>query len=110
MQITATITQVLAREDGIGRSSGKQWSKQAFVVSTTEQYPKTIHLTAWNDKVAIPPVGTTATFSIELESREFNGRWYTETRCWKIDYIVVQASQAEQMNNVAQLEGEDVPF
>ena len=23
--------------------------------------------------------------SVELESREYNGRWYTEARAWKMD-------------------------
>jgi hypothetical protein len=30
-------------------------------------------------------IGQTINASVELESREYNGRWYTEARAWKID-------------------------
>ena len=34
------------------------------------------------------------TISFDIESREFNGRWYTSIRAWKIQQGVVDASAA----------------
>jgi hypothetical protein len=34
------------------------------------------------------------TVSFDIESREFNGRWYTSIRAWKIQQGVVDASAA----------------
>ncbi len=63
-------------------------TKQEFVIETMDQYPKKVCLEAWNDKVdilrTIQP-GTQVTVSFNPESREYNGRWYTSLRAWKID-------------------------
>lgn len=69
--------------------AGKPWNKLDFVVETGGQYPKKVALTLWGeDKINqydLQP-GLEATFHIELESREYNGRWYTEARAWKIEW------------------------
>lgn len=58
------------------------WMKQELIVQTLEQYPKTICVSVWNDaaKFVRSSVTQGATISIKLEisSREFNGKWYTE--------------------------------
>jgi hypothetical protein len=41
---------------------------------------------AWSDKIdefAIKE-GESLTVSIDLESREYNGRWYTDVEAWKV--------------------------
>jgi hypothetical protein len=77
--------------------AGKPWSKMDFVVETVgSQYPKKCALTLWGeDKINqydLQP-GLEATFHIELESREYNDRWYTEARAWKIEWTA-EARQA----------------
>jgi hypothetical protein len=44
-------------------------------------------LSLWGDKIDQfgIAVGQLLTVSVELESREYNGRWYTEARAWKVD-------------------------
>lgn len=70
-------------QTGISRS-GKDWSKATLIVETITQYPKKVAIS--NMKRAAEfnalPAGTIATFDVELESREYNGRWYTEVGCW----------------------------
>ena len=41
------------------------------------------------------------TVSFDIESREFNGRWYTSIRAWKIQQGVVEAAAAPQPAPVA---------
>jgi hypothetical protein len=71
-----------------GESQKGAWSKQEFLIETFDTYPKVIHCSVWGDKMAQLSrfnVGEPVRASINLESREYNGRWYTEIRVWKID-------------------------
>lgn len=83
-----------------GNSARGPWSKQDFIVETEETYPKKICMNVWGaDKVAELGAynpGDDLMISINIESREFNGRWYTDVRAWKI--LREQATQAGQMS------------
>lgn len=68
-----------------GESAKGQWRKQDFVIETADQYPKTICFTIWGDKVAIPSQGETVDVHFNAESREYQGRWYTDLTAWKIE-------------------------
>ncbi|MEF9986722.1 MAG: DUF3127 domain-containing protein [Bacteroidales bacterium] len=71
-----------------GSSARGPWSKQDFIVETQETYPKKICMNVWGaDKVLELGgynTGEELTVSVNIESREFNGRWYTDVRAWKI--------------------------
>ncbi len=70
-----------------GQSKNGNWQKQEFVIETDDQYPKKICMNVWGDKLqalASVVVGDNITASVNIESREFNGRWYTDIRAWRI--------------------------
>ncbi len=71
-----------------GTSARGAWCKQDFIVETIETYPRKICMNVWgDDKVAELGsfnTGETLVVSVNIESREFNGRWYTDVRAWKI--------------------------
>lgn len=105
-----------------GTSARGAWSKQDFIVETLEQYPRKICMNVWGqDKVnelqGYNP-GEMLTVSINIESREFNGRWYTDVRAWKIQREGAaepqMAPQADPFMNVsasdAEDDGGDLPF
>lgn len=81
-----------------GNSARGAWCKQDFIVETIETYPRKICMNVWGeDKVAELSgynIGENLTISVNIESREFNGRWYTDVRAWRI-----------QMENAAQNTG-----
>ena len=83
MQVKAKITSALPVESGTSKS-GNPWSKATLIVETLTQYPKKIALVNFKkaEEFAALPIGSVATFEIEVESREYNGRWYTEASCW----------------------------
>ena len=69
-----------------GTSAKGEWRKREFVIETEGQYPKKVCLALWGDKVdQSPAVGDQLTCAINAESREYNNRWYTELRVWKIE-------------------------
>ena len=71
-----------------GNSARGAWCKQDFIVETIETYPRKICMNVWGeDKVAELSgynIGENLTISVNIESREFNGRWYTDVRAWRI--------------------------
>ena len=87
MQITAKIIQLLPLQTGTGKNG--EWKKQDVIVETEGQYPKKICLSVWGDKIKeeILQVGSNLQFSLEIESREYNGKWYTDVKAWKVEGV-----------------------
>ncbi len=88
MEITGKIIQVLPEQGGVSRTSGEEWKMQAYVLETQEQYPRKVHFEIFgDDRIKANPcrVDDIVTVSFDLESREFNGRWYTSVRAWKVE-------------------------
>ncbi len=85
MELKGKIIQLLPPQTGMGKKG--QWKKQEFIVETQSQYPKKVCLSVWGDKIDqfSLTVGDTVNVSVELESREYNSRWYTEARAWKVE-------------------------
>ncbi|MCD4736734.1 MAG: DUF3127 domain-containing protein [Bacteroidales bacterium] len=84
MEIAGKIHQILPEETGEGRNG--PWRKQNFILETQEQYPKKVCITVWGDKIDLKTVheNDPVTVNINIESREFNGRWYTDVKAWRI--------------------------
>lgn len=73
-----------------GQSQKGAWVKQEFVIETIDQFPKKVCMTAWGDKASDLKqyaTGDTLKVTINLESREYNDRWYTEARAWRIELV-----------------------
>lgn len=85
MELEGKIIQVNQLQSGQGKNG--TWKKQEYIVETKSQYPKKVCVTVWGDKVDQFSLNQNedVKLSIELESREFNGRWYTDVRAWKAE-------------------------
>ena len=63
------------------------WQVQEYILETLgTQYPRKVCFEVFGDNVNKFPmqVGQEVTVSIDVESREFNGRWYTSVRAWNV--------------------------
>lgn len=85
MEVKGKVIQLLQLQTGMGKKG--PWKKQEFILETQSQYPKKVCFSIWGEKVDQynVAVGDVLSVSVDLESREYNGRWYTEARAWKID-------------------------
>lgn len=86
MEVVGKIIQVLPTQEGIGRN-GNPWKVQPYVLETLDQYPRKVHFEVFGeDRIKQNPceIDQLVTVSFDIESREFNGRWYTSIRAWKI--------------------------
>jgi len=84
MEISGKIVQILPAETGEGRNG--PWKKQNFVIETEEQFPKKVCITVWGDKINLANFSENdqVTVSINIESREYNNRWYTDVKAWRM--------------------------
>ena len=102
LDITGKLVQLMPIQSGTSARGG--WSKQEFIIETEEQYPKKVCISLWGDKlkdIEGVQTGDTITVSINIESREFNGRWYTDIRAWRI--------QKSGINNMAGADIANIP-
>lgn len=84
MEITGKIIELLPAQTG--QSARGEWKRQDFIIETQEQYPKKVCVGNFNDKVDLGAmgIGSSVVVSVNIESREYNGRWYTSVNAWKM--------------------------
>lgn len=86
MEISGKLIQVLPVQEINGKNGVLQ--KHSFVIETQEQYPKKVCFSAWGDKTGDlkqAANGDLLKVQFSLESREYNGRWYTEAKAYRIE-------------------------
>lgn len=115
MDISGKIIQFLPVQTGSGKNG--TWKKQEFILETGDTYPKKVCIAVWGDKIDIAgfKAGETINVSFDVESREYNGKWYTDVKAWK----VVAGKGAEGGSSAAAPQaapagdfpsGDDLPF
>ncbi len=122
LDITGKIIQILPLQSGSGRNG--TWKKQSFVIETFDKFPRKICFQVWNEKTdnfeTLYPMNSIVEVSFNLESREFNGSWYTDARAWKITPANAPVSTPVQNEVKTELpppadpyeggEGDNLPF
>lgn len=87
LEIVGKLIKVLPEVTGQGKNG--PWNKQEFVIETLDsQYPKKVCMTAWGEKandLKQFAQGDTLKATFSPESREYNERWYTELRAFRIE-------------------------
>lgn len=114
MQLSAKLVQLLPLQTGTGKNG--QWKKQDIIVETESQYPKKICVSVWGDKIDSSQLqpGTLLKIDFDVESREYNGRWYTDIKAWKIETAsaasVANVDSPAKMSPDAASKDDDLPF
>ena len=85
MEIKGKITHILPEQTGEGKNG--TWRKNSFVIEIPGQFTKSVAIMVWGDKwneyqLAI---GEEITAHIDIESREWQGKWFTDVKAWKIE-------------------------
>ena len=80
-----------------GTSQRGAWVKQEVVFELPGEFNRKLCVGFWGDKAQdagnLKP-GEKVSVSINLESREYNGRWYTEARAWRLTRQAAQPAAA----------------
>lgn len=110
LELSGTLQQILPKQTG--ESKRGPWEKQDFVIETQDKFPKKVCCTLWGDKTNMLQnlsTGTPLTVSINIESREYRGKWYTDVKAWKLEVGGGEGNgQSSQENTASGMVG-DVP-
>lgn len=100
-----------------GESAKGKWEKQEFIIETDDQFPKKVCMNVWGDKLSMlekVAVGDSVIVSVNLESREFHGRWYTDIKAWRIERSADEGSMPMRPQDEPPLDlgapSDDLPF
>ena len=91
LELTGTLIQVLDEQSGSGKNG--VWRKKEFVIETGDQYPKKICMNLWGDRIDMLnglAIGSSLKVSFDVESREYQGRWYTDVKAWRVEGLANQ--------------------
>ncbi len=118
MEISGKIIAVLPLATGEGKNG--TWRSQDYVLETYDQYPRKVCFNLFNDRIDQFPmaIGDDVEVSFDIDSREYNGRWYTSVRAWKVakkdQNVAVSVPPIDQIPPFASEsggnDGSDLPF
>jgi len=85
MNVQGRIFAILPIATGEGKNG--TWRSQDAVLETEGQYPKKVCFNLFGDKIEQFPltIGQLVNVHFEIDSREYNGRWFTGIKAWKIE-------------------------
>lgn len=85
MDISGKVIQVLPKQTGNGKNG--TWEKQDYVIEIQGTYPKKVCFNLWGAKISQFDIkeGEFINIGVDIESREYQGRWYTDVRAWKVE-------------------------
>ena len=85
MEIKGRLVKKLSVQTGQGRNG--EWKKQEFVIELEGTYPRSVCISVWNEKVNIDSLveGTMLNVYFDIESREYQGKWFTNLTAWKAE-------------------------
>jgi hypothetical protein len=110
MEIKGKVVSIL--EVQTGTSAKGEWRKGGYVIETLDdKYPKKIAIDLFNDNLDdCPTVGEVVKSYINIESREYNGKYYTNIGAWKIEKEGATQENNENTPVNSGEETDDLPF
>ena len=111
MEISGKVIAILPLATGEGKNG--TWRSQDFVIETLDQYPKKVCLNCFGDKINLMPnIGDEINAGFDIESREYNGRWFTSCKVWqlKINKAASAPNQAAPVHVDSINPNDDLPF
>ena len=99
MEIIGKLILKLPMQSGISKT-GNSWQKQEFVIETLEQFPRKICANMWGERTAVIEtlnIDDKVVMSFDLESREFNGKWYTDVKAYKLEAVTTNPQAPQTM-------------
>jgi hypothetical protein len=115
MEIIGKLIKKLERETGVS-NSGKTWEKQSIIVEQNTDFNKEVVISFFGDKIkSIRDIeeGTDVSVSINLSSREYNGKYYHNIDGWfcaKFGQETVGKNLLDNKDTMLNGDGEDLPF
>lgn len=108
---------VVKKKDGteVKRKDGSPFEKGLLVGSTDGKYPKTVAFTVLNDDLRYScknlSSGDDVEVAYDIESREWNGKYFTDVKAWAVETLVKSASTNASSQALQEDDSDDdLPF
>lgn len=117
MEIEGKLLQLLPVQDI--KSQKGVMRKMEFVVEIESKFPKKVCFELWNDKIDLMNAnpGNKLKVYFDVDSREYNGKWYTKATAWKVENMENTSStpnipdeELPATFSIAKEEMDDLPF
>lgn len=95
MEINGIVYKVLPVQSGT--SARGEWQKREVIIEQTDEFNRKALITFFGDKAADAAnlrEGDKVSISVNIESREYNGRWFTNVNAWRINQAPAAAPAA----------------
>lgn len=102
LEIEGKVYKVLPEQSGEGRNG--TWVKQDFVIETMGEFPKKICFSTWGERtqaVKTLQINQLVRVSFRPESREYNEKWYTDLRAWRVEPLSMGGTTQQVQPNDA---------
>ena len=87
MEIKGKIIVVLPERSGVSQA-GKEWMTQEYVLETQDRYPRKMMFSVFGrDRIEQFDIhlGEVITVKFDIDSKEYNGRWYNSITAWQVE-------------------------
>lgn len=116
MDFQGKVIQFLGETSGTSKA-GKPWKKKEWLVEVSSggQYTRNVKVQCFGDRADAMHLenGHTYTLFVDLESREFNGRWYTDVSVYRYEETQGQPQFGQTQTQTPQQPGgfsSDMPY
>ena len=100
MDLTGTIIQVMPAQSGTSSRTGNPWMSQEYVLEIPGSYPKRMVFRIFGEdrikQFNIQQGEQQVTIQFDIDTHEYNGRWFNEVRCYNVLRSVGQQPYQQQ--------------
>lgn len=120
MEISGKVIAILEPQRFVSQKNGNEYVTTVFVIETQGQYPKKVAFKVMGEekfKQMNIVMGGTYNVSFDVESREWQGKWFNDINAWKVvrwdgqqqqqQKSPAPSPQPQASNNAAK---DDIPF
>lgn len=99
MEIQGKVIAILEPQRFVSSKNGNEYVTTVFVIETPGQYPKKVAMKVMGEdkfKQMGIIMGGTYNVSFDVESREWQGKWFTECQAWRAQRVDGTQEQTQQ--------------
>jgi len=98
MEIKGNVYQISEVQKGTSKA-GKEWTRQNIVIDTGDEYNPHLSISFLGEKCSLLDnlkINDEVNVHINLSSKEWSGKWFTNVNGWKIDLVgVVESNEID---------------
>ena len=98
MEIKGNVYQISEVQKGTSKA-GKEWKRQNLVIDTGDEYNPHLSISFLGEKCSLLnnlKINDEVNVHINLSSKEWSGKWFTNVNGWKIDLVgVVESNEID---------------